>query len=79
LTLHQALVRARKRYPDFRLGQLIYEAVVLSHPDVGSSRTLTDAKGVKQKAKVADVIYSLTDADLETALNHMDKDIRKIE
>ena len=70
-------MRARKRYPDFRLGQLIYDAVVLSHPDSESSRALTYAQAMKQKAKVADIIHSITDADLESVLDQMDKNIRK--
>ncbi|MDA4118341.1 MAG: hypothetical protein OK455_08355 [Thaumarchaeota archaeon] len=71
MTLHQALVKARKRYPNLRLGQLIYEAVVLRHPELEAEQVSSAHRKLEQKAKIADIVYSLTDDEMERILSEM--------
>ena len=76
MTVEEALARARTKYPQLRLGQLIYNAVVLSHPEVRPKRITSEAQVEENKARTIDIIYSLTDEQMEKALDHLAKSPR---
>ena len=78
MTVDEALTRARKKYPDLRLGQLIYNAVVASHPEVRPKRITKKEQITKNKARTVDIIFSLTDKQMEKALGDMESNLRTV-
>jgi hypothetical protein len=79
MTVDKALRKARKKHPTQRLGQLVYNAVVLSHPGLRPDYVNHESTITENQAKILGTIYSMTDAEMEKALDDMERNIESLD